>query len=321
MRVGMIGAGYIASRHVDSLLHQVGVRIAGVADPQVDRAQRLADQAGATAYPAWEILLDRERLDAVYVCVPPYGHGAVENAAIDLGVPMFVEKPLALDFVTACGIAERIGNEGLLAAAGYHWRYLDTVEQAVRLLADAPARMVLGAWLDKAPRVPWWPWQNQSGGQTVEQATHLFDVARVLVGEVETGWATATRSGDGPGDIADSCTVAVRFDSGAVGSFANSCLLPGGFRIGLEVVARGLGLRLTETTLTVSDANGERTIERRVDPIRAEDAAFIAAVRGDGDGVRAPYAEAVRTHRLVTAVADAAGRSGTFDLRAPAEAR
>lgn len=314
LSIGIVGAGYIAGRHVDSLSTIPGVAIAGIADPLPDRAERLAGRSGATPYLRWEGLLDGERLDALYVCVPPYAHGPVEEAAVDRGLPLFVEKPLAADLATAEALAARIEAAGMPAAVGYHWRYLDTLEQARELLADRPARMVLGAWLDKAPRVDWWARQDRSGGQTVEQATHLFDVARVLVGEVTDGWAAGGRSPDGPGDIHDVCTAAVRFDSGAVGSFSSSCLLTRGQRIGVEVVAPGLGLWLSERELTVSDRDGERTVAAQADPIAREDRAFVAAVRGETADIRAPYAEALRTHRLVTAVAAAAAGAGTVEL-------
>ncbi|MBW8764719.1 MAG: Gfo/Idh/MocA family oxidoreductase, partial [Geodermatophilales bacterium] len=273
-----------------------------------------AERAGARAYPTWDRLLDSERLDAVYLCVPPHAHGPVEEAAVRLGLPFFVEKPLAVDLATAERVAGAVGEAGLLTAVGYHWRYLDTLSEARALLADAPARMVLGAWLDKAPRVDWWARQQGSGGQTVEQATHLFDVARVLVGEVRSGWAAGSRSPDGPGDILDVCTASVRFDTGAVGSFSSSCLLPRGVRIGVELVGPALRLWLTEYDLTITDRDGDRTREREVDPIAAEDRAFVDALRGTGDDVRAPYGEALRTHRLATAVAVAAAGGGTVDL-------
>jgi predicted dehydrogenase len=305
-RIGLVGAGYIAGRHVDSLTAIEGVVVAGVADPRPDRAGPLAERAGAPAYGDWQRLLDAEDLDALYVCVPPFAHGAVEDAAVDRGLPLFVEKPLATDLATAERIAGRIAGAGLLAAVGYHWRYLDTLERARDLLARNPARLVLATWLDRAPRVDWWARQSGSGGQTVEQVTHLFDAARVLVGEVTGGWAAGARSAEGPGDIQDVCTASVRFAGGALGTFTNTCLLPRGGRIGLQLVAPGLGLELTEQRLVVSDGDGERVVERGADPLPVEDRAFVAAVRGEGDDVRAPYAEALRTHRLVTAVAAAA---------------
>jgi myo-inositol 2-dehydrogenase / D-chiro-inositol 1-dehydrogenase len=321
IRIGLVGAGFIAGRHVDSLTAIDGVSVVGVADPQQDRAARLAARAGARSCPDWAQLLADRDLDALYVCVPPFAHGAVEEAAVDRGIPLFVEKPLATDLPTAERLAGRIEGAGLLTAVGYHWRYLDTVAAARELLAGTPARMVLAAWLDKAPGAQWWARQEGSGGQTVEQATHLFDVARVLVGEVTGGCAVGSRSPDGPGDILDVCTAALRFDSGAVGSFANSCLLPRGLRIGIELVAPGLGLWLTEHQLVITDRDGERTVPRLVDPIAAEDRAFVAAVRGEGDDIRAPYAEALRTHRLVTAVAAAAAGDGVVDLSTASLAR
>jgi myo-inositol 2-dehydrogenase / D-chiro-inositol 1-dehydrogenase len=167
-RIGLVGAGFIGGRHLDSLSAQDDVRVVAVADPQVERAEQLAARAGARAHPGWQQLLDADELDALYVCVPPHGHGAIEEAAIDRGLPLFVEKPLATDLATAERLAARIEAAGLLTAVGYHWRYLDTLERARELLADTPARMVLAAWLDKAPRVPWWSRQDESGGQTVE---------------------------------------------------------------------------------------------------------------------------------------------------------
>ncbi|MGY1697019.1 hypothetical protein ACI780_19125 [Geodermatophilus sp. SYSU D00814] len=91
-------------------------------------------------------------------------------------------------------------------------------------------------------------------------------------------------------------------------------MAPRGWRIGLQVVAPGLGLELTEHELRITDADGERTVERARDPIEAEDAAFVAAVRGEGDDVRTPYAEALHTHRLAVAVAGAAAGGGTVAL-------
>jgi predicted dehydrogenase len=313
-RIGLVGAGFIAGRHVDALTAIDGVAVAGIADPRADRVGPLAERAGATAYGSWQDLLDGERLDALWVCVPPFAHGDVEEEAVRRRLPMFVEKPLATDLATAERIAGLVAGAGLLAAVGYHWRYLDTLEEARRLLAGNPARLLLATWLDRAPRVDWWVRQAGSGGQTVEQATHLFDAARLLAGEVTDGWAAAARSTEGPGDIQDVCTASLRFAGGALGTFTNTCLLPRGGRIGLEVVAPGLGLFLTEHRLVVSDADGVREAERAVDPFLAEDRAFVAAVRGEGDDVRAPYAEALRTHRLVTAVAAAARDGGPVVL-------
>ena len=75
-------------------------------------------------------LIAMESLDAVYICIPPFAHGDVEAAVIAAGLPFFVEKPLSLDIAAAEAIAREVQQRGLITAVGYHWRYLDTVEEA-----------------------------------------------------------------------------------------------------------------------------------------------------------------------------------------------
>jgi myo-inositol 2-dehydrogenase/D-chiro-inositol 1-dehydrogenase len=313
VRVGMLGAGFVARRHVDRLAAIPGARVAAVADPQRERADALAAECGAVAVAGVEDLVS-EGLDCLYVCIPPWQHGHPEEVAIAAGLPMFVEKPLAADLSSAEGIAGRIRAAGLLAVVGYQWRYLDTLDTAKDLLAERPARMVLGSWLDKAPGTPWWSDQQRSGGQTVEQVTHLLDAARVLMGEVLSVRADGSRDPEGPGDILHATTSTVRFGSGAVGSFSSTCLLRGGYRMAVELFAPGLALRLTERDLLVMDADGERTVLPGVDPVLEADRAFLAAVRGEDADLRSPYEEALQTHRLACALAEAARDGGTVDL-------
>ena len=306
IRVGIVGAGYIGGRHAQALAGIEGVRVALVADPQRDRAEALAAKAGAAVAESAEAVVAGD-VDAVWLCVPPDGHGALELAALDRGLPFFVEKPLAADLATAERIAAAVERAGVPVATGYHWRWLDTVERARELLADRPPRLLLGAWLDKAPRTPWWAVRARSGGQTVEQVTHLLDLGRLFAGEATALHAAGGRSGAGPGDIQDAAAAVVRYASGAVGSFASTCLLGGAHRIGIELLAPGLAVTLTERDMTVDDGSGPVRHEVRADPFAREDAAFAAAVRGEGGEIRAPYAEALRTHALALQVAEAAG--------------
>src|SRR5215207_6845065 len=280
LRIGVVGAGFVAGRHVQSLTSLPDVVVAAVCDPQLDRAAALC----GTAYPDVHQMLDREPLDAVYVCVPPYAHGEPERAALARGLPLFVEKPLDLDLSTAEEQAAEIDAAGVPTATGFHWRYYDTVERAAELLADRPPRLVSASWLDRTPGSPWWAVRDCSGGQLMEQATHLFDLCRLLAGAVTT-----------------------------------TCLLPRGHRVGLEVVADGMVLALTERELVIDDGE-RRTVPVGVDPLRREDADFLAAVRGEPVTPRAPYAEALRSHQLTVAVARAAVTGVPVTVPGPAPA-
>jgi predicted dehydrogenase len=310
VRLGLIGAGFAAGLHAGSLTGLQGVEVAAVADPLPGRAEALAARVGARAYPDHRRMLNAEPLDGVYVCVPPFAHGPPELAVLERGLALFVEKPIAIDVATAETIAAEIVRRGVVSATGYHWRYLDTVERAAELLAIDPCRLLLGWWLDKAPGPAWWLRQDGSGGQLVEQTTHLFDLARVLVGEVTSvhavGGRFPRRSDVRFGDVLDVSTTTLRFASGAVGSVSSSCLLRRGHRIGLELICEGLALELSETTLVIDDGRSRQVVEAARDARAAADRDFVSAVRGQPAAVRAPYAEALRSHRIALAAARAA---------------
>src|SRR5215211_6574408 len=274
VRIGMVGAGAVAARHVRTLQAMDGVEVAGVADPALDRARELASDAGGAAYPNHMELLAAEPLDAVYICVPPFAHGAPELAAIEAGLPFFVEKPVAIDQETAAGIAAA--------------------------LADRPARLVQCAWLDKVPPPPWWLRRDGSGGQVIEQTTHVLDTARGLAGEVTEVHAFGAR--EPAAEIHDVSVANLRFASGAVGTVVSSCLLPRLHRAGVQVVADGLSLELSETELVV-EADGRRDAwTADADARPRPDRDFISAVRGGENRVRVPWPEAYRTHLLACTI-------------------
>ena len=109
-------------------------RSSRIADPDFGRAAELAGRLGARAYKSHADLIALERLDAVFICIPPFAHGDVESAVIAAGLPFFVEKPLSLDIAAAERVARQLQQRSLITGVGYHWRYLDTVEEARGLL-------------------------------------------------------------------------------------------------------------------------------------------------------------------------------------------
>jgi len=318
-RIGLVGAGGVAQRHASVLGDFEDVELVGVADPRAKAASALAASAGCAAFGDLAELLDGAGPDAVYVCVPPFAHGRPERLLIERGIPFFVEKPLGAGLDVAEELGAAVAAAGLLTATGYHWRYLDGVARARELLAAAPARLAVGAWLDKVPPVPWWTRRAQSGGQVVEQATHLLDVMLDLVGPVRAVHALGARTdpaADPDADVDDVTAATLRFAGGAVGSLTATCLLGTKARAGVELVAAGVRLGLTETALTVHDAAGEVVHEEAGEAKRRVDRAFVDAVRGEGDDVRAPYATALETHRVACALARSAQEGAPVELPA-----
>jgi predicted dehydrogenase len=323
-RVLMVGAGGVAQRHV-SVLTALGARVVAVVDPATEAASALAVGCGATAYEDLDQALEESRPDAAYVCVPPFAHGPAELAVLGRGLPLFVEKPVALDVATAEEVAARVAAAGVVTATGYHWRCLDVLDRVRVLLDRAPPLAASGYWLDKRPPVPWWAHRDRSGGQVVEQLTHVVDLARLLLGDATEVYAAGARdpSGSGDGDVDDVTVATVRFASGAVATFSATSLLRAKHRAALHTISRGLVLELSEAGLVVDDGDSRRTFEPADDPRVAVDREFLEAVRGERGGTRTAYAEAVASHRLACAIAESArtGRAVAPDSLGTAVAR
>ncbi|HTF07394.1 MAG TPA: Gfo/Idh/MocA family oxidoreductase [Asanoa sp.] len=320
-RVGMIGAGNVAQRHARVLSGFADVEIIGVTDVVPPAAEALAATHGVPALPDAAALLSLQP-DAVYVCVPPFAHGHTEETVLACGAAMFVEKPIGVDLAVPTRIAAEVARRGTRTAVGHHWRYLDVVGAAAQLLADRPVRLVNGVWWDKVPPVAWWIRADRSGGPVVEQAAHVVDLARALVGPVTSVHAVGT--GAPPpveGADVDAATAAtLTFANGAVGTLSSACVLGWKQRAGLEIIADGLALFVGEDELLIRDGSGE---ERRIpgDPDGARvavDRAFIDAVRGLADDIRVPYAEALETHRVTCAVAESVRTGQAISLAAHA---
>lgn len=314
-RVLLVGAGGVARRHA-SVLTALGARVVAVVDPVVEAAAALAAECGAAAYDDLDRALDDSLPDAAYVCVPPFAHGLPELAVLRRGLPLFVEKPVALDVATAGEVAAAVVAAGVPTGTGYHWRCLDVLDRARALLDEAPALAVSGYWLDKRPPVPWWALRDRSGGQVVEQLTHVLDLARVLVGEATEVYAAGAREPTGPddgpqrvsdrGDVDDVTVATVRFSSGSVATFSATSLLTAKHRAALHTFSRGLVLELSEAGLVVDDGSSRTTQEPGEDPRVVVDREFLEVVRGERETSRTPYREAVASHRLACAIADSA---------------
>jgi predicted dehydrogenase len=306
LRVGLVGCGFIGQRHLRNLCGFPDARVVAVADPAPERAARAAAMAGARPYASHVDLLDGHELDALFVCVPPFAHGGPELDALERGLPLFVEKPLSADLAVSDRVMAAVSRAAVPTAVGYQWRYLDTLELAQAIMSERPPRLALGRWFTSTPRAPWWHVRALSGGQLVEQATHLFDVVRLLMGDVVRMFSAGSRiprPAFPDADVEDVSTVALQFASGAVATISATCLLHWHDRIGLELLGEGVALELTEESLTIRRSGGADVHAAGVDPFIREERDFLDAVRGRPNRIRVPYEEALATHRLVVAAA------------------
>ena len=98
LRIGIIGIGWYAATVLIPKLRETGrVEIVAIARRRADRlalAQR--ELKIGEAYTDWQEMLEKSALDAVVVCTPPNAHTEPTLVALERGLHVFVEKPMAL---------------------------------------------------------------------------------------------------------------------------------------------------------------------------------------------------------------------------------
>lgn len=309
VRIGFVGTGGIARAHFNSLSKVEDAQLVAFMDLDTERAEAAAKRFEGKAYSNMEQMFDSEELDAVYVCLPPHAHGTVEAAIADRGLAMFIEKPLANKLDTAEKIAEKIEDSGIITAVGYHHRYYAATERLKQELAadGAPEpAMLYGRWMGNFPGVPWWRVLEKSGGQFVEQTTHVVDAARNINGEITSvHCVSALREMDKvfEGTTAPDVTaLTVTFENGSIGYFATTCI--NSLRdVSLDVFSRDMHYSISFNELSITDNNKHETVKftGTNDAFVDEDTTFVAAVKSKKDedikAIRSNYADALKTLR------------------------
>jgi len=309
LKIGFIGSGGIAGAHVSALKKIGDVKLVAFADVQEDRANRLASETGGAVYTDHLKMLEKEQLDAVYICVPPHAHGGPERACIERKIPFFVEKPIANSMETATDILGKVRRAGLLTAVGYMNRYRRSLQRGRELLKGAKVSSVEGHWLGGTPGAPWWYTKAQSGGQLVEQTTHIVDAVAYLLGRATEVYAIGTKGthANPPKgyDVEDATSVALKFANGAVGTINSCCTLQTGGGVGLDIYSPNvvlsyrewnMNLKAVKSRLETEEVRGEDNI------FEVEDRAFVQAILTNNPSlIKCNYGQAFPAHQITMA--------------------
>lgn len=317
VRIGFIGTGGIAGAHFNTLEQIEDAQLVAFSDLNSERAEAAARRFEGKAYTNVRKMLETEELDAVYVCLPPHAHKNAEILAAEKGCALFVEKPIANSLRTAERIAAAIEEANVPTAVGYHWRYHESTNRAQEQLSAKDAAqpaMCYGRWLGSFPTVPWWRRMDQSGGQLVEQTTHIVDLARYLIGEITSvSCVAALRELDKVYEgttVHDVMAMTVTFENGAIGHFSTTPMLSGMGEIGLDIYALDTVYKITADTFTLQKPQETHIYKGANTAILNEDIAFVEAVKtGKRTGIRSNYNDALKT-LAVTLAANRAAKTG-----------
>jgi myo-inositol 2-dehydrogenase / D-chiro-inositol 1-dehydrogenase len=326
LRVGLVGAGWIARTHVETLERLGGTQIVAVCDVDPERAKAVA---GAVPYDSWEDLLERETLDVLFICTPPLAHREPAVAALERGLHVFLEKPIARTLEDADAIVSAAERSQAVCAVGYQWHATSVLDDLRSVLEGQEIGMLIGRGIGATQGRPWFLDRAQGGGNILERGSHQIDLARTVAGEVESVQAAASEvqlaQGEGErGDIEDAAALVLRFANGGLGTLLVAWTragLPGLYT--LDVLASEATLHLTlDPDFSLRGTSRGETVEARSPqhPFERSVARFLEAARaGDPSQVFCTPSDAARTLAVAVACEEALSSGTTVSVpRTPA---
>jgi predicted dehydrogenase len=219
IRMAFTGAGYIAKIHARAA-QAAGVTLAAAVNHRPDSLRAFAAEFSILRqFASVEALLEDGGIDALVVSTPNALHAPQTIAALDAGVHVLVEKPMALDAAEAARMVAAAERSGALLMVAHCWRF----DEEVRWLRDRVDR--LGPIVRSkgyGVHANWGPsgWFTQKalagGGALADMGIHAIDTARFLLGDPapESVYARiGTHYGDY--DVDDTGVILVNWAGGA----------------------------------------------------------------------------------------------------------
>ncbi len=236
LRIGIIGVGGIAQgRHIPAFQSfSDDCVITAVSDVNKERAQEVA-----TTHQIEYVFEDYRdmfgHVDAVCICTPNKFHAEITIAALEAGVNVLCEKPMALSAEECELMLEASKRSGKVLAIAYHYRFIKNSQAAKQLMEEVGKPLVTRVQALRRRKVPGWGvFTNKSlqgGGSLIDYGCHLLDLAIWLMGSpkyVEVNGSTYNVLSKTPNgvnqwgtfdhetfDVDDHVTAYIKFENGA----------------------------------------------------------------------------------------------------------
>ena len=308
VRVGIFGCGGIANLHVDNLLKIEGVQIVALYNRGRERLERMSKKVPkARLYQDALDMVAKEKMDAAIICTTPDAHGELELALCKNKVAMFIEKPIGLNLKVCGEIANEINKNNVISSVAYQERYnpvLDLVKEVVKREAIG---LVNAYWIGSMPSPEWWRTKALSGGQAVEQTTHLADMMRYIFGEAESLYAYGMRNEKFQGmehDVEDYSSALIKMRNGIALNLLSGCYTGAEAKVGFEMITSNHRIEYSwNKSIKIISSGKTEELDIKHDSYMAEIKTFIDAVKtGERFQIRSNYDDALESLKLTLAI-------------------
>lgn len=235
LKIGVIGCGSIAQhRHLPEYAFNENVELVAVCDINEERAIEIAEKYGVKAYTSYEELLQSGEVEAVSVCTPNYLHAPISIAALNEGIHVLCEKPMATSSEEAQAMIEAAAKSGKKLMIAHNQRFVRSHQKARQLIENGEIGRIYSfrtAFGHGGPeqwsvdgKDSWFFKKDQAFiGAMGDLGVHKSDLLRFLLGEefTEVSAFVETSAKDFT-DVDDSAVCVLKSESGIIGTLAAS---------------------------------------------------------------------------------------------------
>lgn len=343
LTIGIVGTGGIARAHIDGY-QRFGeeCEIVALCDPAPGRAEALRAELGldgARVYTdAAEMLAAEQKLDLISVATPPSTHAALSIQALEAGVDVLVEKPMAPSLEECDAMIAAAKDNGRLLSVVAQNRFRDDIATLKEVLDSGLAGPVTHAqvssawWRGTEYYDLWWrgTWEREGGGCTLNHAIHHLDMTLWMLGSPKAVTSVLTNAAHENAEVEDLSVSVLQYDR-ALAEVTASVVSHGEEQ---AIVVQGRNARVSQpwkVEANLANPNGFPADEddtERVAQIEAVAAAHRPLAHTGHAGQIADMLDAVRERRrpavdgedgrraieLVTAIYEAGIERRTVDL-------
>ncbi|AJI23844.1 Gfo/Idh/MocA family oxidoreductase [Priestia megaterium] len=235
VKIGVIGCGSIAQhRHLPEYKMNEQVELVAVCDINTERANSVAQQYGLKAYTNYEELLASGTVEAVSVCTPNYLHAPISVAALNSGVHVLCEKPMATSEEEAKAMIEAAKTNGKKLMIGHNQRFVASHQKARELIEKGEIGKIYSfrtAFGHGGPegwsvdgKDSWFFKKDEAFiGAMGDLGVHKTDMLRYILNEeiVEVGAFVESNAKDFA-NVDDNAVCVLKTESGIIGTLAAS---------------------------------------------------------------------------------------------------
>jgi predicted dehydrogenase len=201
IRVAVVGFGFMGRMHWRCWKALDDVEVAAVCDCRRDVADGAKAESGniegaanhiafrtVEVYHDFEKMLDAERLDAVSLALPTYLHAEYSTKALQAGVNVFCEKPMALNPSDCDRMIEAANSSGKVLQVGHCLRFWPEYSRAKEIVDGGEYGSVVAATFQRLGSAPGWAWddwladERRGGGMVLDLHIHDTDFVQYLFG-------------------------------------------------------------------------------------------------------------------------------------------